>query len=667
VVELASVRDPGLVASTVAQALGIREIGDRAPADALRDFLLDKQVLLVLDNFEQVVEAGLLVSDLLGSCPRLKVLTTSRMPLRLRGEHEFPVPPLAVPPPGEPEGAAALAGYSSLELFVDRARVARPDFTISEENAAVVAEICRRLDGLPLAIELAAARLRVLGSSDLLARLRGTLTVLTGGPRDLPERQQTMRNTIEWSYRLLDERGAMLFRRLAAFMGGADLEAVEAVCNADHALGEDVLAELEGLVEENLVQAVAGIDTRPRFRMLETIREYALEGLEHSLERSAIQELHATYFLALATRAEPFLTGGGRGPWLILLEAELDNVRAVLERSLTGAVPFETGLRLMSRMLWFWYLRGRIVEGRTRAEEMLAAADGAEPSSERGKLLMAAGALAWCQGEFVAARVLLEQSVAMLRELGDRSDLAFPLNMLAATLASQHEYSAARGVYQDCLAVARQVGDHWTEAFASSWLGDVYLLMGEPARARRLQEEALEIFGQLGDDWGRAMVLHGLAVVLGSMSDYGTARAMFAESAGLMRAADDGYALARVLTGAAELETAEGDLARGTDLLEEAARLWLDMGNEVGLLLCVGGFARIAALRGDPERATRLLAAAGSPLRTVGSLTAIDDRGYHEELVATLRVRLGEEAWQGETSAGRSLSAREAIAYALAG
>jgi predicted ATPase len=371
VVSLAPITDPALVTSAIAQALGVRETGGRPLVESLKDDLRDKRLLLVLDNFEQVVAAAPLVAELLSTCPQIKVLVTSRTPLHVHEEQELAVPPLALPDPRHPPAAKRLSEYAAVELFVQRAQDARPDFMVTNDNASAVAEICRRLDGLPLAIELAAARVRVLPPAALLARLERRLPLLTGGAQDLPARQRTMRGAIAWSYDLLDEREKTLFRRLSVFVGGCTLEAAEAVCNAAGDLALDVLDGVASLVDKSLLHLHAG-DAEPRFGMLDTIREYALERLAESGEEDAVRQQHATYYWGLIEEAESYVSSAARQVWLDRLEAEHDNLRAALGWSETGTSDTETGRRLVGALSWFWFLRGYLGAGQRWIEDALA-------------------------------------------------------------------------------------------------------------------------------------------------------------------------------------------------------------------------------------------------------------------------------------------------------
>jgi predicted ATPase/class 3 adenylate cyclase len=438
-VDLAPTTDHKLVISAIAHPLGVREAGGETIADRLKAYLKDKHLLMILDNFEQVSEAALQVSQLLGSCPRLKVLATSRVPLSIRGEKEYPVPPLSVPDVRNLPTLERLTQYEAVRLFIERATDVKPDFQVTNENAPAVAEICARLDGLPLAIELAAARVRMLSPAALLARLSQRLKVLTGGPLDLPARQQTLRNTIEWSYDLLTEGEKQLFRRMAPFSGGRSLEALEAVCNYDGQLGIDVFEGTGSLLSKNLLREVEGSGGEPRFWMLETIHECAREKLEESGESEALGREHALYFLALAEEAEPHLTGAKQIEWLDRLEGEHDNLRAALRwarerrdaRDAGDAEAGEMELRLAGALWRFWYVRGYQSEGR---EQLAAVLSGGHERSGGGsaiaKALSGAGMLAWAQGDFASARSLQEESLAIRRELGDRGGIAWALSNL---------------------------------------------------------------------------------------------------------------------------------------------------------------------------------------------------------------------------------------------
>jgi predicted ATPase len=404
-VDLAPISDPDLVASVIAQTLGARETGGRPLVELLNTYLREKHLLLLLDNFEQVLSAAPLVAGLLAAAPRLKVLVTSREVLHLRSEKEFPVPPLELPDPQHPKEIETLSQYAAVQLFIARALDVKPDFAVTNQNAPALAEVCARLDGLPLALELAAARIKLFSPEALLARLNSRLAVLTGGPRDLPERQQTLRNTIEWSYNLLDAGEQTLFRRLSIFVGGCTGDAVEAVCNPDGDLPLEVIDRLAALLDKSLLKQLEGSDGAPRFMMLETIREYALERLAASGETEVLRRRHAECFLALAETAEPQFHGSDQRLWLDRIEIEHDNLRAALAWSLEGqrATPQSPddqlrsalGLRLAAALWQFWDRRGYAPEGRRWLERTLAADRGTATPGRLKALVVASMLAAW--------------------------------------------------------------------------------------------------------------------------------------------------------------------------------------------------------------------------------------------------------------------------------
>lgn len=429
-VSLARIFDPELVVSAIAHVLELEEAGERSLVERLKEHLQDKRLLLVLDNFEHVAQAAPVVTELLTACPHLKVLATSRQALHLSGEQEYPVPPLGLPDLKHIPETGDLLKSPAVALFVARARAVKPDFRLTGESAESVAGICHRLDGLPLAIELAAARVRLLPPRALLARLEQRLPLLTGGALDLPERQQTLRNTIDWSHDGLDEEERRLFRRLSVFVGGFTLHAAEAVCNATEDPPGDTLDRLTSLIDKSLLRQTAHVDGEPRFTMLETIREYALERLAAGEEADEIQNVHAAYYLALAEEAEPELNGAEQRAWLERLEAEHANLRAALQRSLERE-DRETALRLGGALWRFWLSQGHLNEGRRWLEEALAGGGGASAST-RARALNGAGTLAHYQGDYGRAAELCGESLQLSRRLEDKRHIASALGRAGA-------------------------------------------------------------------------------------------------------------------------------------------------------------------------------------------------------------------------------------------
>ena len=470
-VPLAEVGDPALVAARIAQALAIGETREQPLAERLRDTLRERALLLVLDNFEHLLAAASLLSELLVAAPRLTLLVTSRAALRLSGEEVYPVPPLSLPEPRHADDPAALAQSPAVTLFVERGQSVRPDFRLTSENAGAVAAICRQLDGLPLALELAAARLRLFSPVTLLARLEHRLDLLAGGAQDLPVRQRTLRGTLDWSYGLLGAAEQSLFARLAVFAGGATLDAVEAVCGAT----SDVLDSVEVLLASSLLWRAEGAHGEPRVGMHATIREYATErvarGPSGEGELESTRRRHAAHYLAVAEEAYPELLGPEVGTWLARLEADHDNMRAALAWALKQEQA-DTALRLAAALHLFWHIHGRLREGRRWLEAALALSQ-CVTATVRAEALLAAGNLASNDGDVGRARALLEESVALRRRAGDPRALPAALYTLGWTVLEQGEYDRAAALFAECLELAGTTGDRLRQAFALNGLGSL--------------------------------------------------------------------------------------------------------------------------------------------------------------------------------------------------
>ena len=664
-VALDAIRDPHLVASAIARTLGVREAGGRSLREGLQDYLQDKQLLLVLDNFEQVLPAARLVAELLAACPGLKVLVTSRAALRLRGEHEVTVAPLALPDPAQLQDAAAVAQSPAVALFAQRVQALQPDFRLTAANARTVAEICIRLEGLPLALELAAVRTRILSPQAILARLAHRLQLLTSGTRDLPVRQQTLRAALGWSYDLLDAEEQRLFRRLAVFAGGCTLEAAQAVCTPADDRTTDALDILASLVDKSLVQSVLQPDGEPRFRMLETIREYALEQLAASGELETTQRHHAAFFMTLAEEAEPQLTSAARGAWLDRLEAEHDNLRAALawSRLQPGG---DTGLRLAGACWWFWHLRGHVSEGRRWLESLLELPGSQEHTAARAKALYGAGGLAWVQGDYGSARSLVEESVALWQRLGDTRGLAYSLTIMGLVVDDQGDHARARALYKASVELFRAVEDSWGRAWSLFCLGRAALVAGDGAMTRSRYEESLAIFRQVGDTWAIALVLNNLAGVALVQGHDDAAGALFEEGLALLREAGDKWAVAMALSGLGRVAFRQGDHRRATARYAESLALRWDVAGKRGIAGCLIGLAEVAGALGEHERAARLVGAAASLLDAIGTPVWPVDRAQFDHAVAAARAGLGEDAFAAAWAAGRALPLDQAVGYALA-
>ena len=564
-VDLSALAEPSLIPTTVAQALGVREEAARPILESLEAHLRDLRVLVVLDNLEQLVKGASVIGQLLQAAPRLAILVTSREVLHLRGEQEYPVPPLDVPDPAHLPPLEAFSQYDAVALFIQRAQAVRPDFRVDNENAPAVAAICARLDGLPLAIELAAARVKLFAPEAILSRLENRLTLLTSPTRDIPERQRTLRGAIDWSHDLLDPTEQALFRRLAIFVGGFSLDSAQAVCNVDGEFGIDMLDALAAFVDKSLLRQAEGPAGEPRFAMLETIREYGLEHLAASDDAELARRRHEDYFAALALQAEPEILGAAQKEWLDRLDVERDNLRAALQ---AAGEDGRTELALgMGAALWrFWLQRGHLAEGREILTELLDRADSGGRTGTRARALAALGGVIYWQGDFEAAGSAYTEALEIERTLDDPSGLADALynEGWVATLAGDNETAGAD--YEESRAIYERLGDRdgvlrLREAFAV-----LARRQGDLAIAQTLEEQNLAAFRESGESFRIAnalTLLAGLRISLGAFED---ARAALREAAPMFREAGDIQSLVRVLILGAALFVAEGDT-------EGAARL----------------------------------------------------------------------------------------------
>jgi predicted ATPase len=481
-VTLAPVSDPGWVTATIAQALSLWEAGDRPLLEQVREYLREKHLLLLLDNFEQVVAAAPQVTDVLTSCPHVSVLVTGRAALHLSGEHEFAVSPLAVPDLAQLPVLADLARVATVRLFVERAQAVKADFQLTGANAHTIAEICIHLDGLPLAIELAAARIKLLPPQALLKRLSHQLDLLTSGAHDLPSRQQKLRNTIQWSYDLLSPQEQGLYRKLSVFVDGCTLEAAEAVCGAGSHQAMEVLERVASLVDKSLLQQAEQVGDEPRLIMLEAIREFGLERLAAHREGEAARDAHASYYLWLAEEAEPYLVRAEQGEWLDRLEREHENLRAALSWLIERG-DRETALRLAGALWRFWWMHGHLSEGRGFLEGMLPAPH-TVAASIRAKALVGAGVLTGAQGYYAQAETLCAEGLRLFRELEDQRGISTALWMLGRVAYNRSQYAVARTVAEEALALSRQTGDAWGITSSLENLTSVALDEGKYDEAR---------------------------------------------------------------------------------------------------------------------------------------------------------------------------------------
>lgn len=657
-VPLAAVADPSLVIDAIARVVGLEDAGHPL-LPILSGRLRDKRMLLIIDNFEQVVEAGPGLLELLEGCPNLKTLVTSREPLHLPGEQQFVVPPLEPPQLSSPLTAASVNNSPAAALFVERARAVDPDFTLDDSNAPSVAALCAQLEGLPLAIELVAARVKILSPGLLLERmieLTGAsrqLDLLTGGAHNSPARHRTLREAIGWSYNLLNEHERALLARLSVFSGGAALAAIEAVCNSRGDLGMTAFDLVESLLDKSLlwrdqVNAQFGAPElgeaqEPaewsgliphsefniphsgdiRFTILETIREYAAEQLAARAEADTIGHLHAQYYLALAQAADPQLTGAEQKAWLDRLERDHDNLRAALEWSLAHE-NVEMAAQLGVALKRFWEVHNHFGEGRRWLRRVLAESDRVSPQL-RAKVLNAAGALAIGQSDFDEAFLLLEGSLALQRKLGDELGVASALNNLGMAALSVGKYEMAVPLFEEGLEILREMGDKGRTATMLGNFAVVISQLGDMDRAARLLNESLALRRELGNRWGVAAALGNLAEVL----------------------------------------RRQGEDERAREVYAEAVELLSELGDKVGVAKTLVGFAAIAMSEGRPERAATLLSVTERILDSTGGALAVVDKLEYTRLVDETRCALDEAALEAAWHSGRELSLDEAISYAL--
>ena len=650
-VPLSALSDPDLVASVIVQALGIREAGGQSPLEILKRNLQDSlraPVLMLLDNFEHLVQAVPIVAEILTAGPNVKILVTSRAALHLYGEHEFPLPPLALPDSRSMPSVEILSQCPAVALFVQRAAAARPDFELSRENASAVAGICARLDGLPLAIELAAARVKVLSPSSMLTRLASRLQLLTGGSRDLPQRQQTLRAAIDWGYDLLSPAEQKLFRRLSVFVGGCDLESVEAVCDTNGDLDLDLLDGMASMVDKSLVQQVKHGKSESRFVMLETLREYALEKLEASAEAPLTKRAHAAYYLVLAEENATESSEAEGAGWLERLELEHDNFRAGLEW-LTETGNAEWGLRLGTSLFRFWEAREFLAEGRDRLGRLLKLTGGGATTKLRMRALFAAGVLAGEQGDYASAAALINHSQDIAQALGDKTGVAVSLNALAVFARDRGDIEVARLLFEASLRLWRELGDQKAIARALSNLANVIKLQGEYSRARELYAECLSIFRDLGDQTGVARSLNYQGDVAHDQGDSSAARTLYEQGLAIFREVDDRWGIAGTLADLGSLAREEKDYPTARSMYRGSMKIFQELDHRRGIARVLEYFACLAAAQLEAERSLRLAGAAAALRQNIGApLTPAEQAKLETSLHAarqTLTNKGGAAAW----------------------
>jgi predicted ATPase/DNA-binding XRE family transcriptional regulator len=656
-VPLASLADPGLVGSAIGQALGVREAAGVPPLQSLAASIADRRILLLLDNFEHVLPAAPLLSELLARCPHLHLVVTSRIRLRLRGEHRLQVRPL--PLPGRAvSSVAALARNASVALFVQRARATAAEFDLTFGNAGVVAEICRRLDGLPLALEMAAPWLRLMPPEALLDRLSNRLQMLVGGAPDLPDHQRTMRGTLQWSFSLLSEGEQSLFRRLSVFAGGASLAAAEVVCQAAGPLPGTMLDGAAGLLDRNLAETMPG-EADLRLRQLETMREYGRELLEAHGEAEATARAHAAFFLGLLREAEPGLRGPDQAGWLSRLEREHDNLRAALRWTLDSGER-ELGLELAWRLTRLWESHGHWREGLAWLDEVLYHTDGVV-SETRARVLGAAGLLRSRHGDFAGAAQHYEAGLELSRALGDRRGIADALNMLGNTALSRGDLRLAARLYEESHELRRELGDPHDVAMAVNNMAIAAIELGDLPRAAGLLDEAVALAREHRDAAGLVTTLINVGIVARRQGEHERASSALRESLLLARDLGNERASAMALTNLGHVERADGREEKARRNYAEGLATFTRLGDPRGVAMCLEGLAATAAMRGYPGLAARLYGAVAALCKRRGFVLA----PIHDAVRAEVQEAMGEAAFESAWSAGGRLSVGAATREAL--
>jgi predicted ATPase/class 3 adenylate cyclase len=744
-VGLAALDDPALVPQAVATALRLREQPGQPLAATLVDYLGTRELLLILDNCEHVVAAcAALAETLLRECPRVRVLATSREALAIAGEVVVSVPPLplpAEPPPldGPCPAPDDLMRYESVRLFLDRAVLSRPGFVLTPANAPAVARLCRRLDGIPLALELAAARVKLLSIEQVATRLEDRFRLLTGGARTAPPRHQTLRAAIDWSHELLPEAERVLLRRLSVFAGGFTLEAAEAVCADEGSTNDqrpttngeagprhvgrwslvvgrdEVLDLLEQLVNKSLVDVDESGD-EPRYRLLESIRQYGQERLGDSEEVAPVRRRHLAWCLQLAERAEPELVGAAQAEWLDRLDRDHDNLRAALAFDAADGEgeTWEEGLRLAGALWRFWRARCYFSEGRQHLARLLSRDASAPPATgardpevknARARALNGAGILAWDQGDYEAARTALEACLAIRRELGDRQGIAGALGNLGLVAHSQGAYDTAwarheeslaiqralndrraiaaslnnlasvtsirgdlgttRALLEESLAIRREIGDRAGMALALANLGETVCQLGDVEAGQACYQESLTTFRELGNRLGIARCLSGLGAGFHVQGELDPARAALEESLAIHRDLGDKQGAAEALLGLGLIAIDAGDGRAAVPFLQEGQALLRELGDRTGTASALEVGAELATLVGEMERACCLYAAAERIREALGAPRPPRGQMRAEQRLATLREAMGEEAFSAAWDVGRAMADEEAIALAL--
>ena len=667
-IALAPLEDPNLITHTICQALGFVEAIDPSPLRRLEKGIGDRKLLLVLDNVEHLVEEiATLVSHLLYACPGLKILATSREALRVLGEWVYSVPPLKVPKVNSSIDTETVSQFSALTLFAERARAARSDFVLNASNIKTVALICARLDGLPLAIELIAARARFMSTHTLLTKLNDQFVLSADGVRGVSTRQRTLHNAISWSYNLLTEPERILFRRLAIFAGRFTLEAAKAVCGPDGLDGKDIFDLLGRLIDKSLV-VLEGVSTRneTRYYLLETIREYALENLKQSDEMTTLCLRHLTFFAEMVGEAEQNFKGALQAGWYYRLDREVDNLRAALTW-FEGTNYAEARLRFAAGLWRYWKSRGQSSEGRRHLQRILEGlpAGPARQTAACARALTAVGSLAYYEGDFAYSEQSRKEALAIFQNVGDNVGIADCLNGLGNIAISQGNYDAAHGFYEESLTMRRDLGDTWGVARLLGNLGLLAYFQMDYAQAYSLHSESLTLFRELRDDEGIANELVNLGDVALHQAELSTALAFYRESAAISGGLKDQWGLAYAILGIANVAFEKGDVSKASTLYRECLSMFHDESDHIGLPYALESVAALAMMKKQAEKAVKIFGAADALRKRTNSPMPLPNSSTYQKNISVLQGQLDRSKFEVIWREGHTMTMEQAVAYAL--
>jgi predicted ATPase/DNA-binding CsgD family transcriptional regulator len=662
-VEIAPLTDPRLLAQTVASVLGVSERPGKLLIDTLITFLRPKHLLLLLDNCEHLIEAcATLVDALLQKCPELTILTTSREPLDISGEVIWQVPPMTAPSESE-QSAATLVGYEAARLFIDRAHATLSHFVLTDTNAPAIAQICRRLEGVPLALELAAARVHGLTVEEIAAHLEHRFALLTQGSRVAPARHQTLQGLIDWSYALLSAPEQLLFSRLAIFAGGFSAEAAQSVCGDVRMDSDAILDLLLRLVDKSLVIADDGSAGTRRYRFLETVGQYSAAQLAASGEAHAVALRHARYFLQRAEVADAGLRGSQSATWYAWLDREHENLRSAL-RWLIEAGNDEQALRLAAALGWFWYVRGHLSEAQASLETVRRLPVATPRTALRSRACFLSAAAAWFLGDYAVAFSLADEALAIGREVGAFQQIGQALTLQAGLKSDQGDYADARALLAEGLAACQAAEDDWSSALALYWLGVVSLEADDVAQARTLHEQALAIRRRIGDGWSVGSSVGRLAEIATQLGDYPATRAYADEALAIARQLGNQRGVARNLWYLGTAALGRGDDVAGQDLFQASLAIWLKIGERAFIPRGLEGIAAVAAARFDPATAVCLAGAAAGLREGLGTVPLPVERARVECWLESARDALGHQAAKTAFDRGRGMTPEAAVEFA---